>query len=61
MGGIVTRNITAVCWDQSRIDMFVVGQDSAIYQKFWSPNPSLLGYDNLGGLIAFHRWLGVAE
>ncbi|KAJ6553881.1 hypothetical protein B0H10DRAFT_2241694 [Mycena sp. CBHHK59/15] len=54
MGGVVIRDITAVCWGPNRIDMFVIGTDGATYHKAWSlPSgwyPSLTDYEKLGGI-----------
>jgi serine protease AprX len=42
-----------VAWGPNRLDVFVIGTDSALYHKWWngaSWGPSLTGYENMGGV-----------
>jgi len=41
-----------VAWGPNRLDVFVIGTDSALYHKWWSGSawgPSLTGYEYMGG------------
>ncbi|WP_208025663.1 S8 family serine peptidase [Niastella caeni] len=43
-----------VSWGPNRLDVFVIGTDSALYHKWWNGSawgPSLTGYENMGGTI----------
>jgi hypothetical protein len=43
-----------VSWGANRLDVFVVGTDSALYHKWWSGSawgPSLTGYEAMSGVI----------
>jgi Pregnancy-associated plasma protein-A/Repeat of unknown function (DUF346) len=42
----------AVAWDAGRLDISVIGTDSALYHKWWSGawGPSVTDYENLGGV-----------
>lgn len=45
--------VEAVSWAAKRLDLFVIGTDSALYHKAWNGSawsPSLTGFDNLGGV-----------
>jgi hypothetical protein len=40
-------------WGPNRLDVFVIGTDSALYHKWWNGSawgPSLTGYENMGGV-----------
>jgi hypothetical protein len=50
LGGVITSNITAVCWGQNRIDCFARGTDNALYHKWWDGN-HWGGWESLGGVI----------
>jgi len=44
----------AVAWGPNRLDLFVVGTDHQLYHKAWNGSvwqPSLTGYEPLGGII----------
>ena len=46
-----------VAWGPNRLDVFVIGTDSALYHKWWNGSawgPSLTGYENMGGVIVGH-------
>lgn len=41
-----------VAWGPNRLDIFVIGTDSALYHKWWNGSawgPSITGYENMGG------------
>ena len=43
-----------VSWGPNRLDVFVMGTDSALYHKWWNGSawgPSLTGYEHMGGVI----------
>jgi subtilisin family serine protease len=45
-----------VAWGPDRLDIFVIGTDSALYHKSWNGSsvgwkPSPTGFENLGGVI----------
>ena len=47
-------NGPAVAWGANRLDVFVVGTNSALYHKWWNGSawgPSVTGYENMGGQI----------
>jgi hypothetical protein len=42
-----------VAWGPNRLDVFVIGTDSALYHKWWDGSawgPSLTGYEGQGGI-----------
>lgn len=44
----------AVAWAANRLDVFVIGTDSALYHKWWNGSawgPSVTGYEGMGGTI----------
>jgi hypothetical protein len=54
MGGICQGSPRAVAWGPNRLDLFVIGTDSALYHKWWNGSawgPSLTGYEPMGGVI----------
>ncbi len=53
MGGVCTTAPTVVSWGSDRLDVFVLGTDSALYHKWWDGSawgPSVTGYEYLGGV-----------
>jgi ABC-type taurine transport system substrate-binding protein len=55
LGGILASNaeIEAVSWSANRLDVFVIGMDSALYHKWFTGSawgPSLTGYERMGGI-----------
>ena len=43
-----------VAWGENRLDVFVVGMNSALYHKWWNGSawgPSVTGYEHMGGRI----------
>jgi len=49
-----SANGPAVAWGANRLDVFVVGTNSALYHKWWNGSawgPSVTGYENMGGQI----------
>jgi hypothetical protein len=54
MGGICVSQPEVVAWGPNRLDVFVLGTDSALYHKWWDGTawgPSLTGYERMGGSI----------
>src|SRR5439155_2400588 len=52
-GGVILGQPGIVSWGASRLDVFVLGTDRALYHKWWdgsSWGPSLTGYERLGGI-----------
>ena len=52
-GGICLAPPKAVAWGPNRLDVFVLGTDSAVYHKWWDgaePGPSLTDYEYQGGI-----------
>ena len=46
MGGVCSGPPAVVCWGPNRLDVFVVGTDSALYHKWWNGSawgPSVTG------------------
>jgi serine protease AprX len=44
----------AVAWGSNRLDVFVIGTDTALYHKWWNGSawgPSVTGYEAMGGKI----------
>jgi hypothetical protein len=54
MGGTIIRQPRLASWGPDRLDVFVLGTNSALYHKWWDGsawNPSLTGYEYMGGTI----------
>lgn len=49
LGGVLTSDPAIVSWGPNRLDIFVRGEDNAMYQKLW--NGSWHGWKNLGGVL----------
>ena len=53
-GGRIISSPEAVSWGPNRLDVFVLGTNSALYHKWWNGSawgPSLTGYEHMGGRI----------
>jgi hypothetical protein len=53
MGGVCASAPTVVSWGENRLDVFVLGTDSALYHKWYDGSgwgPSLTGYEYMGGI-----------
>ena len=53
MGGVCNSPPTAVDWSPNRLDVFVVGPDSALYHKWWNGSswgPSVTEFEYMGGV-----------
>ena len=64
MGGVCVGAPRVCSWGPNRLDVFVVGTDSALYHKWWDGSawgPSLTGYERLGGVITQFRESGAME
>ena len=58
MGGVCVGEPEAVSWGANRLDLFVIGTDSALYHKWWNGSawgPSLTGYEAMGGACTSRR------
>jgi predicted phage baseplate assembly protein len=54
MSGGISRDPAVVSWDHDRLDVLVIGNDSALWHKGWDGkqwNPSLTSYEYLSGFI----------
>ncbi|KAJ6499817.1 hypothetical protein DFH09DRAFT_1289897 [Mycena vulgaris] len=53
ISGIFRGTPEVVSWSQGRLDVFVIGLDSAVYHKWWDGNwgPSVTGYERMGGIV----------
>lgn len=50
LGGKITSQPNAVCWDKNRIDVVARGLDSGVYHRWWNGS-SWQGWEDLGGKI----------
>jgi hypothetical protein len=54
MGGKIIGQPKVVAWGPNRLDVFVIGTDSALYHKWWDGSrwhPSVTGWEPMGGII----------
>ena len=54
MGGTILGQPKVVAWGPNRLDVFVVGTNTALYHKWWNGSawgPSVTGYQYMGGKI----------
>ena len=52
LGGVCVDRPEAVAWGPNRLDVFVIGTESALYHKWWNGSawgPSVTGYEKMGG------------
>ena len=53
LGGVCIVGAAAVAWGPNRLDVFVLGTDSALYHKWWNGSAwglPLTGFERMGGI-----------
>jgi hypothetical protein len=51
LGGVLSSQARVVAWAPNRLDIFVVGTDSALWHRWWDGN-AWGGWESLGGVLA---------
>lgn len=52
LGGVVVDNPGSVAWSAIRIDVFIRGQDNALWHKWWDSATGWSGWQSLGGILS---------
>ena len=51
LGGVVTSPPATVSWGPRRIDLFALGQDHALWHRWWDGGANWGGWESLGGVL----------
>jgi len=51
LGGVLKGEPGATSWAAGRADVFIRGQDNALWHKFWTTGGGWSGWESLGGIV----------